>query len=97
MIPRVYSSSTYFWDFVLEFLVRLVYVGLDFHACSNGFFFRGNAQFAVVTWISYSLSSRNKVLAMGDLVHACCLSLGRCSEPSYLVDMVYLAYLARPW
>ena len=30
---------------------------------------------------------------MGDLMHACCLSLGRCSEPPYLADM----YLVRPW
>ena len=30
---------------------------------------------------------------MNDLEHACCLSLGRCREPSYLAIM----YLARPW
>ena len=39
MFPCVYSLSRYFWDFVLELSVRLVYVGLDFHACSDGGFF----------------------------------------------------------
>ena len=88
----MYSLSRYFLGFVLELSVRLVYVGLDFHACSSGGFLRGNVRFAMVTWISYSRSCKKKVLAMGDLVHACCLSFGRCSEPPYLTDM----YLARP-
>ena len=30
---------------------------------------------------------------MGDLVHACCLSFGRCSDPPYLAAM----YLVSPW
>ena len=46
----------------------------------------------MVTCISYSRFRRNNVLAIGDLVHACCFSLGKCSEPPYLADM----YLARP-
>lgn len=53
----------------------------------------GNERFEVVAWISYSLSSRKSVRAMGDLVQACCLSLGRWREPPYLADM----YLVRPW
>ena len=39
MIPCVYSLSRSFWHFVLELSVRLVYNGLDFHACSSGGFF----------------------------------------------------------
>lgn len=53
----------------------------------------GNAQFVVVTCISYSFSRRKNVLAMGDLIHACCLSLRRWSEPLHLADM----YLASLW
>ena len=51
-----------------------------------------NALFVVVMCILYSLSSKKSVRSMGDLEHACCLSLDRCKEPSYLNDM----YLARP-
>ena len=47
----------------------------------------GNAWFVVVVCISYSLSNRKSVLAMDDLVQACCLSLGRCNEPLYLADV----------
>lgn len=36
---------------------------------------------------------RKNVLVIGDLKHACCLSLGRCSEPLYLDVM----YWANPW
>ena len=93
MIPCVYSLSRYFWDFFRKLLVRLVYTGLDFHISSSGVSLMGNLRFAGVTWISYSFSTRKKVLAMGDLAHACCLSLGRCNESLYLVDI----YLARPW
>ena len=57
--------------------MRVLYIGLDSHACSNGVFLRGNARVAAVTCISCSLSSRKRVLAMGDLVHACCFSFGR--------------------
>ena len=46
----------------------------------------------MVMCISYFHSSKNNVLAMGDLMQARCLSLGRCSEPLYLADI----YLARP-
>jgi uncharacterized 2Fe-2S/4Fe-4S cluster protein (DUF4445 family) len=52
----------------------------------------GNARFAVATYILYSLCSRKSVLAMDDLVHACCLSLERCNEPPYLAEI----YLVRP-
>ena len=93
VMPYVYSLLRYFWDFILEVSVRLVYIGLDSHVCSSGVFLRGKARFAVVTCISYSLLSRKRVLAMGDLVHACCLSFGRCSEPSYLA----VIYLVSPW
>ena len=53
----------------------------------------GSARIAVVACISYSLYDRNNVLAMGDLMHDCCFSLGRCSEPPYLADI----YLVSPW
>ena len=72
--------------------VRLMYVCWDVHSCSSGVFFRGNALFVVVTWISYSLFKRKRVLAMGDLVYACCFSLGRCNDPPYLATI----YLVRP-
>ena len=65
----------------------MAYVGLFFHACSSGVVLMGNARFAVVTCISYSLSSKKSVLAMSDLEQACCLSLERCSEPPYLADI----------
>ena len=38
VIPCVYSLSRYFWDFCLELSVRLVYIGLDIHACSSRIF-----------------------------------------------------------
>ena len=66
---------------------------MDPHASSNGVFLLGNARLVVVVCISYSLSSRKNVMAMGDLVQACCSGLGRCSEPPYLADKK----LARPW
>ena len=93
VIPYKYSLSRYFWVFALSMFGRLLYVGAFFHACSNGVVLMGNARFLVVTCISNSLSSRNSVLAIGDLRQACCLSFGRCSEPPYLADM----YLASPW
>ena len=77
----------------MELFVRLAYAGLVFHAISNGVCLMGNALFAVVMCISYSLSSRKNVRATGDLEHACCLSLGRCREPPYLV----VIYLVRLW
>ena len=49
----------------MDWISTLVLVG--------GFFCRGIAWFVVVTWISYSLSSRNKVLAMGPGSCACLL------------------------
>ena len=73
--------------------MRLMYVGWDVHICSSGVFLRGNALFVVVMWISYSFFNRNRVLAMGDLVHACYFSLGRCSDPPYLATI----NLVRPW
>ena len=89
----MYSLSRYVWDFILSLFGRLGYVGLVFHACSSGVFLMGNARFVVVTCISYSLSNRKSVLAMGDLVHSCCLNLGKWSEPPYL-DVIYLV---NPW
>ena len=89
----MYSLARYLCDFILEASVRLAYVCWVIHICSMGVFLRGNPRFVVVTWISYSLFNRKRVLAMGDLVHACCLSLERCSEPPYLATM----YLVRPW
>lgn len=53
----------------------------------------GNVQLKVVGCISYFVSNEKNVLAIGDLVWACCLSLGRCSEPLHLENI----YLARPW
>ena len=47
----------------------------------------GNARFVVVICISYFFSSRKSICTMGDLVHVCCLSLGRCRKPLYLVVM----------
>ena len=44
-------------------------------------------------WISYSLSSRKNIIAIGDLMQTCCLSLGRWSEPLYLAAI----YLVSPW
>ena len=58
-----------------------------FHSVSNGVFLMGNARFAVVTWISYSLFRRNNVLAIGDRMHACCLSFERWSDPPYFAAM----------
>jgi hypothetical protein len=37
--------------------------------------------------------SKKNVLAMGDLVHVCCLNFERCSGPLYFAAI----YLARPW
>ena len=93
VIPCMYSLSRYVWDFFLAFSGRLGYDGLDFYACSNGVFLDGDARFVVVTCISYFISSRKSILAMGDLVHACCLNLVRCSERPYLAVM----YLVNPW
>jgi hypothetical protein len=67
-------------------------MGLVLHVVSNGVFLIGKALFVVVTCISYSLLSRKSVRAIGDLEHACCLSLGRCREPPYLA----VIYLVRP-
>ena len=53
----------YFWIFILEASSRVVYIGLDNHACSSEVFLRGNARVATVTCISYSLFSRKKVQA----------------------------------
>ena len=47
----------------------------------------------MVTCISYFVFNKNRVLAIRDLVHACCISLGRCNEPPYLATM----NLVRPW
>ena len=66
---------------------------LVLHACSSGVVLMGNVRFAMVTCISYLLSRRKSVLAMGNRMHAWCLSLGRWSEPPYLADMC----LASPW
>ena len=88
VIPCVYSLSRY-----LEVSVRLVYVCWDIHSCYSGVFLRGNALFIMVTWISYSLFKSKRVLDIGDLVHACCFSLGRCNEPPYLATI----NLVRPW
>ena len=68
-------------------------MGLVLHDVSSGVLFIGNFLFSVVTCISYSLVSKNSVLAMGDREHACCFSLGRWREPPYLAVM----YLVRPW
>ena len=68
-------------------------MGLVVQDCSNGVFLMGNDRFVDVTCISYSLSKRNSVLAVGDLLHACCLSLGRWSEPPYLA----VRCLVSPW
>ena len=67
--------------------------GLENLDCSRGIFLRGNALVAVVTCISHSFLSKKKVRAIGDLVHACCLSFGRWKEPPYLATM----YLVSPW
>ena len=91
VMPYVYSLSRYFWDCILEWSGRVVYVGLFLHAVSCGVFLTGKVLFLVVTCISYYLLSRKSVLAMSDLEHACCLSLGRCREPPYLAVM----YLVR--
>lgn len=80
-------------DCILEFSVSLAYVWLVRHAISSGVSLMTNVLFAMVMCILHSLSNRKSVRAMGDLEHACCLSLGRCNEPPYLADM----YLARPW
>ena len=53
----------------------------------------GNACLAIVVCISYSLSNRKSISAMGDLVQACCLSLRRCNEPPYLADI----NVTNPW
>ena len=86
----MYSLSRYFWVFFLDSSVRLAYIGLPFHVFSRGVFFMGNARIVVVMCISYSLSNRNSVLAIGDLMHACCFNLGRCSDLPYLA-IIYLA------
>ena len=39
VIPCVYSLPRYFWDFILEVSVRLLYIGLHIHAYSNEVFF----------------------------------------------------------
>ena len=57
------------------------------------YFFMGNVRFVIVTCISYFLSRRKSVRAMGDHMHACCLSLGRWSEPPYLATIC----LVSPW
>ena len=53
----------------------------------------GNERFAVVTCISYSFSRRKSVRAMRDRMQACCLSLGRWSDPPYLAAIC----LVSPW
>ena len=92
VMPYVYSLSRYFWDCILEWSDRVAYMGLVLNVVSSGVFLTGKVLFLVVTCILYSLLSRKNVLAIGDLEHACCLSLGRCREPPYLVVM----YLVRP-
>ena len=49
--------------------------------------------FAVVMCISYSLSRRKSVRAIGDLEQACCFSLGKSRESAYLA----VIYLVSPW
>ena len=93
VIPYVYSLSRYFWDFVLSSVVRLMYAGVVLHANSSWVCLMGNALLAVVMCISYCFFNKKSVRAMGDLEHACCLSLGRCREPPYLA----VIYLVRPW
>jgi hypothetical protein len=72
VIPYAYSLSSYCWNFVFALFVKLAYVELDLHACSSGVFLMGNARFVVVVCILYTLSSRKSLMAMGDLVQACC-------------------------
>ena len=54
-----------------------MYIDWDFHACLREVALMGNARLVVVACISYSSSSSDNVMAMGDLVHACYLSSGR--------------------
>ena len=89
----MYNLSGYLCDFILEVSGRLTYVCWDIHVFSSRVFLRGDALFVVVTCISYSRFNRNRVRAMGDRMHACCLSLGKCSEPPYLATI----NLVRPW
>ena len=93
VMPCVENLSRYLCDFILEVFVRLIYVCWDIHVCSSGVSLRGKASFVVVTCISYSLFNKNNIRVMGDFIHACCLSFGRCSEPPYLATI----NLIRPW
>lgn len=65
----------------------LVYDGVFLHACSRGVILMGNARLVMVICISNSRSSTKNVLAIGDLRHACCFSLGRWRDPPYMAAM----------
>lgn len=77
VMSYVYNLSRNFWDCVLEFSGRLSYAGVVLHAISSWVCFMGNVLFAVTMYILYSLFSKKSVRTMGDLVQACCRSLGR--------------------
>ena len=64
-------------DFDFEFVGEVGIVCVVFPFIFYGVLFIGNARFVVVTCISYSLLRRKNVLAMGERMHACCLSLER--------------------
>ena len=92
-MPYVYNLFKNFWDCILSFSDRLAYMGVVFHDNSSWVCFMGNVLLSVVKYISYSFFSKKNVRAMGDLEHACCLSLDRCREPPYLAVM----HLVKPW
>lgn len=53
----------------------------------------GGLYFVYIDFKLLLFSSRKRVWAMGDLMHAWCVSFGRLRDPPYFVTM----YLVSPW
>ena len=93
VMSYMYSLSRYFCILVLDRSLRVLYVGWPFHFVSSRVCLMGNACIVECTCISYSLSRRKSVRAMGERAHACCFSLGKWWDPPYFAAMC----LVNPW
>lgn len=78
VMSYIYSLLRYLMEFFFCSGDSEGYCGEVFHANSMGVCLIGNSFWVVFMWISYSLSSRNIVRAIGDLWHVWLRSLGRC-------------------
>ena len=79
--------------FVFLHLERWACCELERHCISSRVCWIGKVFSWVSMWIPNSLSSRKRVLAVGDLEHAWYVSFGRLRKPPFLVTI----YLVSPW